>query len=68
MKKQQSFEEKMAELEDILGKMAGEETSLQQNIALYAQAAKLIEEISQTLSTAQLKIKEIDEKIEKLNG
>ncbi len=62
MKKQPAhLEENLQALDTILAKMSGEDTSLEESIALYADAARLIGEANQMLNDAQLKITEIDQ-------
>lgn len=58
-----SFEQAMAELEDILETIASKDTPLQQSIDLYARAAALISTCNQTLGEAQVQIEEISKKI-----
>ena len=61
--KKVGFEASMAELEDILAKMSDDGTTLEESIKLYARAAKLIEECDKGLRGAEVKVREIDEKI-----
>lgn len=62
-KSKKNFESCMAELEDILDKIQDEETSLDKSIELYAKAADLIKSCHFMLSDAQIKVEEIDRKI-----
>ncbi len=62
MKKQPApLEDNLQALETILAKMSGEETTLAESIALYADAARLIESANRMLDDARLKIAEIDQ-------
>ncbi|MGN0652721.1 MAG: exodeoxyribonuclease VII small subunit [Gemmiger sp.] len=60
MKKPKSFEEGMQRLQELLALMQNENTSLDQSVKLYAEAAQLIRYCNETLNTAKLQIEEID--------
>ena len=60
MKKNKTFEEASARLEEILSTLSQEDTPLEQSLRLYAEAAELISFCSETLRQAQVKIEEID--------
>ena len=61
-----SFEDAMQELEMILEKMADEDTTLDESIALYAKAAELIQNCSETLNNAKKQVDAIGVKLEEL--
>ncbi len=54
-----SFETSISELEAILEKMSGEETSLEESIELYAKAAALVADCNKQLANASVKVEEI---------
>lgn len=60
MKKPKSFEEGMQRLQELLALMQNENTSLDQSVKLYAEAAQLIRYCNETLNTAKIQIEEID--------
>lgn len=66
--KLKGFEPAMAELEAILAKMGDEGTSLEESLKLYARAAELISLCSESLREAEVKVREIDLKIEDALG
>ncbi len=61
-----TVEASIEKLEDILKAMSGDDVSLEDSISYYAKAAKLIEETGKSLAKAQVKITEIDDKMEQL--
>lgn len=63
MKKQLDFESAVSRLDEILEKLADEETPLSESLRLYAQAAELIAFCNETLNNAQMQIDEIDAKL-----
>lgn len=65
-KKMPGIEESMKQLEEILTKMSGNEVTLEEGIALYAQAAGLIKNSSEALAKAELEIKEIDKQLDEV--
>lgn len=70
-KKQQptpSFESAMAKLEEILERMQGENTTLEESIELYATAADLIVFCNKTLEQASVQIEEINQKVEAIGA
>ena len=64
--KKPSFEESISQLEDILGRMSGEEVGLDESIELYAKAAQLIRDCSVQLDEAQKRVEEIGMQIEQI--
>lgn len=60
MKTPKTFEEGLARLQGLLETMQDEETTLDQSVKLYAEAAQLIHFCSDTLNQAKLQIEEID--------
>lgn len=50
----------MQRLQELLALMQNENTSLDQSVKLYAEAAQLIRYCNETLNTAKLQIEEID--------
>lgn len=62
--KMKSFEAAMQELEALLEKMSDEGTSLQESIACYTKAAALLESSYDILQKAEVRVREIDEKID----
>lgn len=62
-KEEKGFENTITQLEEVLEKMSDEATPLEESIALYAKAARLIEQADKTLQTARLQIEEIDQKL-----
>ena len=65
-KKMPGIEDSMKTLEDILNKMSGNEVTLEEGIALYAQAAGLIKASSEALAKAEVEIKEIDKQLDEV--
>ena len=57
--KKRTVEEKLDRLEEIAGLMENPETSLDEAIELYKEAALLAKECHQTLQTAKLTVQEI---------
>lgn len=64
MRKPKSFEEGLSRLETILDQIGGEETSLQEALKLYGEAAELVNYCNTALDTAQLQIEEIDTQLQ----
>ena len=62
----QNFEKDIASLENILEQLQKEDTSLQDTLSLYANAANLISTCSNTLQSAKLQIEEISNKIDEM--
>lgn len=60
MKKPKTFEEGLQRLQDLLAQMQDEQTTLDQSVKLYAEAAQLIQYCNETLNSAKLQIEEID--------
>lgn len=60
MKKAQSFEAGMAELEGLLNQLSDENTPLETAVALYAKAADKINLCSGILQDAKLQVEKID--------
>lgn len=60
MKKPKTFEEGLQRLQDLLVQMQDEQTTLDQSVKLYAEAAQLIQYCNETLNSAKLQIEEID--------
>lgn len=63
-KKTFDIEKTLDELDTILIKMNDDETTLDENIELYAQAAKLIQQSHQKLQQAEIKVQEITKEID----
>lgn len=63
MKKKQSFEEMLNELNSIVDKLSDEETPLEESLNLYAQAAEKIVACRGLLSNAKLRVDEIEQTI-----
>ena len=63
MKKKQSFEEMVAELNSIVDKLSDEETPLEESLNLYAQAAEKIAACRTILNDAKLRVEEIEQTI-----
>lgn len=66
--KMQSIEESLVTLEQILEKMSLPQTTLEESIELYAQAAQCIQKTSKSLEDAKVKIEQIDETITQLRN
>ncbi len=60
MKKSQSFESSMAELESLLNELSREDTPLETAVALYAKAAEKISACTKILQDAKLQVEQID--------
>lgn len=60
MKKPKTCEEGLQRLQDLLAQMQDEQTTLDQSVKLYAEAAQLIQYCNETLNSAKLQIEEID--------
>lgn len=60
MKKPKTFEEGLQRLQDLLAQMQDEQTTLDQSVKLYAEAAQLIQYCNETLNSVKLQIEEID--------
>ena len=63
MRKKQSFEEMVAELNSIVDKLSDEETPLEESLNLYAQAAEKIAACRTILNDAKLRVEEIEQTI-----
>lgn len=61
MKTPKNFEQGMGQLEQLLDKLADPDTTLDQAIALYGQAAQLVQYCDQALRQAKLQIEQIDQ-------
>lgn len=59
-KKEKSFEEKLNRLDEVVGKIEGEELPLQEVLSLYQEGKTLIKEL-------QSELKEAEEKVGKLS-
>ena len=59
MKKKQSFEEMLEELDGIVAQLSGEQVPLETALDLYAQAAKKIAACSAVLEDAKVRVEEI---------
>lgn len=57
------LEECLQTLDAVLEKLGSKETTLEESIALYATAARLVEQANQMLNDAQLQITEIDQSL-----
>lgn len=64
MKQQPSFETASAELDRILQELSQEDTTLERSLELYAQAAEFVAFCNEALSSAQMKIDEISQKLD----
>lgn len=60
MKKSQSFESNMAELEGLLNQLSDENTPLETAVALYAKAADKINACTKILQDAKLQVEQIE--------
>lgn len=60
MRKSQSFESSMAELESLLNELSSEDTPLETAVALYAKAAEKISACTKILQDAKLQVEQID--------
>lgn len=60
MRAPKSFEEGLQRLQQIHAQMQEDSTTLNESVKLYAEAAQLIEYCDKALTTARLKIEEID--------
>lgn len=63
MKKPKTYEEAIAQLEEILNRIADQSTPLEETLKLYAQAATVIEICNEKLQNAQLQIEDIQQSI-----
>lgn len=63
MKKTQSFEEMLDELNSIVDKLSDEETPLEESLNLYAQAAEKIAACRSVLANAKIRVEEIEQTI-----
>lgn len=61
MKTPKNFEQGMGQLEQLLDKLADPDTTLDQSIALYGQAAQLVRFCEESLAQAKLQIEQIDQ-------
>ena len=62
-KKALTYETAAAELDEILGQLTSDDTTLDLALKLYARAAELIAFCNEVLQKAQLQIEEIDAKM-----
>lgn len=60
MKKNINFESELAELENLLARLNDENTSLEDAVSVYAQAAEKINLCTKALQNAKLKVEQID--------
>ena len=60
MKKSQSFESNMAELEGLLNQLSDESAPLETAVALYAKAADKINACTKILQDAKLQVEQIE--------
>ena len=63
MKTTKNFEQGMGQLEQLLDKLADPDTTLDQSIALYGQAAQLVQFCEGSLAQAKLQIEQIDQTV-----
>ena len=63
MKTPKNFEQGMEQLEQLLDKLADPDTTLDQSIALYGQAAQLVQFCEGSLAPAKLQIEQIDQTV-----
>ncbi len=63
MKKKQSFEEMLEELDDIVAQLSDEQTPLETALKLYAEAAQKIAACSTVLEDAKVRVEEIGKKM-----
>ena len=63
MKKNDSFETKLANIEDIISKLQSQDTSLEDSISLYKQAVELLKDCNNTLKNAELEIEKINSEL-----
>ena len=63
MKKKQSFEEMLEELDDIVAQLSDEQTPLETALKLYAEAAQKIAAFSTVLEDAKVRVEEIGKKM-----
>lgn len=63
MKTPKNFEQGMEQLEQLLDKLADPDTTLDQSIALYGQAAQLVQFCEGSLAQAKLQIEQIDQTV-----
>lgn len=61
MKTPKNFEQGMTQLEQLLDKLADPDTTLDQSIALYGQAAQLVQFCEKALDDAKLQVEQIDQ-------
>lgn len=67
MRKPKTYEEAIAQLEEILDSIADQATPLEETLKLYAQAASLMEVCSQKLHAAELEMEQIQQKIDRVS-
>lgn len=65
-KTQPSYEQAVAELEEILAQLAADTTPLDTALTLYARAAQLIEHCDKTLKQAALQMQTVSEALQAL--
>ena len=63
MKKKQSFEEMLEELDGIVAQLSDEQTPLETALKLYAEAAQKIAACSTVLEDAKVRVEEIGKKM-----
>lgn len=63
MKTPKNFEQGMEQLEQLLDKLADPDTTLDQSIALYGQAAQLVQFCEGSLAQAKLQVEQIDQTV-----
>ena len=63
MKKKQSFEEMLEELDDIVAQLSDEQTPLETALKLYAEAAQKIAACSTVLEDGKVRVEEIGKKM-----
>lgn len=63
--KNKSFEEKLAELEEIVSWFESEEVTLDKSVAKFEKGMKLAKDLEDDVESAQLKINVIKEKFDK---
>ncbi len=66
-KEKLTYEVAAQQLDDIFEKMSSEDITLDESLKLYAKAAELIVFCNKSLEKAQIKVEEINAKLEKEN-
>lgn len=59
MKKNMTFEQALAKLEEIVARLDDQALSLEQSIELFSQGAALVDFCNKTLESAKLKVEEL---------